>query len=272
MITLELEHFDLAQICGSGQCFRMEKMQENRYKVLAADQYLEIEQQGKIVTFCCTQEVFLCFWLFYFDLDCDYQTYLDRINPRDKYLNAAAEKGEGIRILQQDLWEMIVSFLISQQNNIVRIRKCIENICERYGEKKRTPEGTEYYAFPTPEALAGATEEELRNCNLGYRAKYVLKTAEAVASGEVSLERIQDMSYKKAKQELMGLYGVGEKVADCICLFALHHIDAFPVDTHIRQALEQHYKRGFPNRRYKGIRGIMQQYIFYYELTKTESE
>lgn len=135
MITLELEHFDLEQICSSGQCFRMKRIGENRYSVIAADQYLEIEQQGKIVTFCCSQEVFLCFWLFYFDLDCDYQEYMNRINPRDKYLNAAAEKGSGIRILQQDLWEMIVSFLISQQNNIVRIRKCIENICERYGEK-----------------------------------------------------------------------------------------------------------------------------------------
>lgn len=266
MITLELEHFDLEQICGSGQCFRMKRIGENRYSVIAADQYLEIEQQGKIVTFCCSQEVFLCFWLFYFDLDCDYQEYMNRINPRDKYLNAAAEKGSGIRILQQDLWEMIVSFLISQQNNIVRIRKCIENICERYGEKKLSFEGKEYYAFPTPERLSAASEKELRECNLGYRAKYVLEAAKAVSEERFSLEKVQDMTYRKAKTALRELYGVGEKVADCICLFALHHTDAFPVDTHIKQALEKHYKRGFPNRRYKGIRGIMQQYIFYYEL------
>lgn len=270
MITLELDHFDLEQICGSGQCFRMEKIGEKRYRVLAADQYLEIEQQGKIVTFCCGQEVFLCFWLFYFDLDCDYQKYIDRINPRDKYLNKAAEKGTGIRILQQDLWEMIVSFLISQQNNIVRIRRCIENICREYGEKKISPQGREYYAFPTPEALSSAGEEELRKCNLGYRAKYVMEAAKAVSQGSFSLEKLQDMPYKKAKKALLELYGVGEKVADCICLFALHHTDAFPVDTHIKQALEAHYKRGFPNRRYKGIRGVMQQYIFYYELTKNE--
>lgn len=270
MITLELEHFNLEQICSSGQCFRMKPIGENRYSVIAADQYLEIEQQGKIVTFCCSQEVFLCFWLFYFDLDCDYQEYIDRINPRDKYLNAAAEKGGGIRILQQDLWEMIVSFLISQQNNIGNIRKCIENICERYGEKKVSFEGKEYYAFPTPENLSKASEEELRECKLGYRAKYVVKAAKAVAEGRFSLEKVQNMTYKKAKAALLELYGVGEKVADCICLLALHHTDAFPVDTHIKQALEKHYKRGFPNRRYKGIRGILQQYIFYYELNGAE--
>ena len=107
-------------------------------------------------------------------------------------------------------------------------------------------------------------------CNLGYRSKYVVRAAKAVASSEVDLEWIGSLNYQKARTELLKLFGVGEKVADCICLFALHHLDAFPVDTHIRQVLEQHYKRGFPNRRYKGIRGIMQQYIFYYELHGSE--
>mgnify|MGYP000028426223 FL=1 len=113
-----------------------------------------------------------------------------------------------------------------------------------------------------------ATEEQLRECNLGYRAKYVLDTARKVCFGDISLNSLYDMTYKAARKELLGLYGVGEKVADCICLFGLHQLDAFPVDTHIRQALDAHYKRGFPNRRYKGCRGVMQQYIFYYELMK----
>lgn len=173
--------------------------------------------------------------------------------------------GFGIRILRQDLWEMIVSFLISQQNNIVRIRRCIDNISRRYGRKLQ-PE--ELYAFPTPEELAEATEEELRECNLGYRAKYVLRAARDVVSGTVSLEKIAGMDYPEAREELLKLYGVGEKVADCICLFALHQLQAFPVDTHIRQALDQHYKKGFPKRRYRGMEGIMQQYIFYFELKK----
>ena len=202
----------------------------------------------------------------YFDLDTDYETYMKAANPRDKYLGAAIEAGDGIRILRQDLWEMIVTFLISQQNNIKRIRKCIETICRKYGERKISATGVEYYAFPTVAALSRATEEELRGCGLGYRAKYIAVTAGTIASGEISLEKIYDMRYPAAKKELMKLCGVGEKVAECICLFALHHMDAFPIDTHIRQVMDVHYKRGFPNRRYKGMRGIMQQYIFYYDL------
>ena len=104
-------------------------------------------------------------------------------------------------------------------------------------------------------------------CNLGYRAKYVKSAASKVAEGEIDLDIIRQLSGKKARKKLLDIYGVGEKVADCICLFALHELDAFPVDTHIRRALDAHYKRGFPNHRYKGMRGVMQQYIFYYELT-----
>lgn len=107
----------------------------------------------------------------------------------------------------------------------------------------------------------------LKACNLGYRSKYVVRTAKSIVSGEVDLDAIQHLPYAKAKKELLKLFGVGEKVADCICLFALHHLQAFPIDTHISQALQKHYKRGFPNRRYKGMQGVMQQYIFYYELT-----
>lgn len=269
MLTIEMEHFNIKQICESGQCFRMEQIDENYFQVIALDKYLEVHQEGSIVTFDCPQEEFLFFWVRYFDLDGDYEKCINAINPRDKYLTEAARQGDGIRILNQDLWEMLISFLISQQNNITRIRRCIDNICRRYGEEKTAVNGKKYYAFPTPQALSLATEEELKACNLGYRAKYVLRAAKAVSEGEISLEKIMDMKYKKAKKELLAFYGVGEKVADCICLFALHHLEAFPVDTHIRQALEAHYKRGFPNRRYKGMQGIMQQYIFYYELLQT---
>ena len=266
MLTIEMDNFDLGQICRSGQCFRMDQIGDDRYRVIAGDKYLELTQERGIVNFFCPEEDFIFFWIRYFDLDHDYNEYIQKINPRDKYLTAAGEMGSGIRILQQDLWEMIISFLISQQNNITRIKKCIENISREFGEKKESSTGAEYYAFPTARALASATEEQLRECNLGYRAKYVLDTARKVFFGDISLESIYDMTYKNARKELLNLYGVGEKVADCICLFGLHQLDAFPIDTHIRQALDAHYKRGFPNRRYKGFRGVMQQYIFYYEL------
>ena len=266
MITKEIKNFSLEQICISGQCFRMERQAEDTFVVLAGERYVEISQTGERCTFHCGEEEFEQFWSAYFDLEGDYGSYIDSINPKDTYLQNAASLGWGIRILRQDLWEMIVSFLISQQNNIARIRRCIENLCETYGERKITAEGKTYFAFPRPEALANLPEDGLKECNLGYRSKYVVRTARSIVSGEIKLECIEKMNYAKAKEELLKLFGVGEKVADCICLFALHHLESFPVDTHINQALAAHYKRGFPKRRYKGYQGVMQQYIFYYEL------
>ncbi len=268
MVRKQIDNFSLEQICLSGQCFRMKREdgEGSRYSLIAGDRYLEIEQQGNVNTFYCDEETFEHFWKDYFDLERDYADCIGRINPRDTYLADAAAFGAGIRILRQDLWEMIVTFLISQQNNIVRIRRCIQNICEAYGEERTDGRGRPYYGFPKPEALAGLDEDALKACNLGYRSKYVVRAAKSVVSGEIDLGAVRCMSYKKAREELLKLFGVGEKVADCICLFALHHLQAFPMDTHMIQALNVHYKRGFPNRRYKDIKGIMQQYIFYFEL------
>ena len=136
MLTIEMDNFDLGQICRSGQCFRMDQIGDDRYRVIAGDKYLELTQERGIVNFFCPEEDFIFFWIRYFDLDCDYSEYINMINPRDKYLTAAGEMGSGIRILQQDLWEMIISFLISQQNNITRIKKCIENISREFGVRK----------------------------------------------------------------------------------------------------------------------------------------
>lgn len=266
MIKRTLENFDISQICESGQCFRMMQRNGNVYSVIAAGRYLEVEQEGSECVFSCGEEEFDNFWRGYFDLEKDYSFYISQIDPRDGYLKGAAQFGSGIRILRQELWEVIASFLISQQNNIVRIRRCINNICERYGEPKVNFRGEEYFAFPEPEALAHLPEDALKECNLGYRSKYVVRTAASIATGETNLENICRVPYEKAKEELLKLFGVGEKVADCICLMGLHHTQAFPVDTHIRQALDKHYKRGFPKRRYKGYEGILQQYIFYWEL------
>mgnify|MGYP002709071740 CR=1 FL=1 len=267
MVTKEIKYFSMAQICDSGQCFRMKRKNEDTWSVIAGENYIEVTQQGDVCTFSCSESEFEGFWENYFDLRTDYQSYIEKANPRDIYLAAAVRAGSGIRILRQDLWEMIVSFLISQQNNIVRIRRCIKNICEKYGEERKNLHGEIYYTFPKPEALALLDEDALKECNLGYRSKYVVRTAKSIVSGEVCLEKIRNMPYQKAKEELLRLYGVGEKVADCICLFGLYKLQAFPVDTHIRQAVEKYYPGGFPKRRYEGFEGVMQQYIFYFELT-----
>lgn len=265
-MELTIKDFSLSQICRSGQCFRMTENGDGRYIVTAGKRRVVAEQQGEICRFFCSDREFEEFWKDYFDLRTDYGAYKAEINPRDSYLRMAAEFGGGIRILRQDLWEMIVTFLISQQNNIVRIRRCVENLCRTYGAELTDEYGVRYYGFPAPEALAGLDEDALKACNLGYRSRYVVRAARSVAAGELDLEKLQRMRYRQAKEELLKLFGVGEKVADCICLFALHHLEAFPVDTHMKQAVEAHYRRGFPNRRYSKIRGVMQQYIFYYEL------
>ncbi len=285
MVNITKDNFSIRQICESGQCFRLQRLDgmymeqkgENekdfvseKYALTALGQYLEIEQRQNQIFFDCTLEEFERVWREYFDLEEDYGRIMGMIDPGDAYLLKAAAYGSGIRILRQDLWEMIISFIVSQQNNLRRIRKCIETLCQRYGEEKRLEDGRKYYLFPTPEALAKASVEELYACNLGYRSKYIHKTSGSVAFGEIDLEAIKQMDYKEAMKELCRLNGVGEKVANCICLFALHKTEAFPVDTHIQKVLKKQYADGFPFERYGEYSGTLQQYIFYYDLKKGE--
>lgn len=267
MLKKRLDNFDLQQITDSGQCFRMERLGENLYCVIADGNYLEIGKRGTETIFYCAEEEFEVFWKRFFDLEEDYGHWIASVDKQDGYLCAAVEHGGGIRILRQELWEVTVSFIISQQNNIPRIRKSVDALCRRFGERKESGEGREYYAFPTPQALADAEEEALKACGLGYRARYIRQTAEMVVRREVLLQELPSMEYDAAVKELMRLSGVGRKVADCICLFALHHVEAFPVDTHISAMLAAHYPEGFPFGKYEGYAGVLQQYAFYYEVT-----
>lgn len=244
----------------------MESCGDNRYSLIAFGKYLETTQEGDRIYFDCSGEEFDTVWKNYFDMETDYAKIIACIDTDDTYLVSAAEYGKGIRILRQDLWEMIISFIVSQQNNIKRIRKCIHLLCEKYGEKKLSANGMEYYDFPTPRALANATAEDLYACNLGYRSRYIYETANRVWRGDIDLDRLRTLDYDAAKNELLRLCGVGTKVADCICLFALHKTDAFPRDTHINKVLAARYPDGFPFEKYGENSGILQQYIFYYDL------
>ena len=268
MTERTIPDFDLDQIARSGQCFRFRPLGERHYALVAGGRYLEVSQQGQTVRFDCPEDEFEAVWRPYFDLDADYGRYKSAVAKRDKYLQSAVAAGGGLRILRQELWETIVCFIISQQNNIARITKCVENLCLLFGETCYNKSKQVYNAFPSAERLAACTADELAPIRLGYRAKYILAAARQVASCEVDLDAVRRMDYAHAKAELMRLTGVGVKVAECICLFALHHIDAFPIDTHIRQMLDAHYPKGFPLRRYRGFAGLMQQYAFYYELVK----
>ena len=268
MYTINLPDFDLEQIARSGQCFRLvpRKNEKEVYQLIAKNRYLELFQTGNTLTLSCDEEEWNAIWSSYFDSDRDYGMIKSSIDQNDTYLQKASGMGWGIRILNQDVWEMIITFIISQQNNIPRIRKCVEAICKKYGEKHQNFRGEFYYAFPTPETLAKASEQELRELNLGYRSKYLVKTAQMIVLKEVDLLGLPSMSYVEAKKEVMKLFGVGVKVAECICLFGLHHVEAFPIDTHIQKVLKEHYPSGFPYERYEGYAGILQQYMFYQDL------
>ena len=282
MVTIENNCFSIPQICESGQCFRLDAVSEDTYELLAGSRYLKIgirqkdlagetdgsgkaDVYGETILYC-TQEEYDSFWKEYFDLSVSYSDYIARIDADDDYLRSAAEFGRGIRILRQDTWEMIITFILSQQNNIPRIKGLIRTLSERYGRRKETQDKRVYYTFPEAEALSKATEQELRDLKLGYRSKYICGTAQMVADGRIDLEALRSLDYAEARAELMRLPGIGGKVADCICLFALHQMDAFPVDTHIKKVMELHYPEGFPFERYRGCAGVMQQYIFYYDL------
>ena len=265
MYTREITDFDIDQIARSGQCFRLRPLTKDAYSLTAFGKYLEISQKGTEVAFSCTEQEFEVLWSGYFDLDTDYAGFKKAIDPEDFYLQEAARTGGGIRILRQELWETIVTFIISQQNNIPRIQKCVDALCREFGETVLNFRGDTCDLFPEPEALAGTSEERLRELGLGYRAPYLVKTARMICEGEVELDELPALDYEAAKERLLKLSGVGSKVADCICLFALHHIEAFPVDTHIKAMLKR-YPSGFPFERYQGFAGVLQQYAFYYEL------
>lgn len=266
MKRIQMKDFDLEKISKSGQCFRMNKIGENKYAVIALLEYLEMEEEADSILFSCSEEEWQGQWKAYFDCGTDYEKIYRCVDKEDSYMQTAISYGSGIRILRQELFETTISFIISQQNNIPRIKKCVEALCSRFGEEKFNFKGEKYYTFPTPERLARLEPEDLEECNLGYRSKYILKSAKMIVCGDVNWHGLITMTYEEAKKELMKLCGVGVKVAECICLFALHHVDAFPVDTHIQAVLVKYYPDGFPFERYKGYAGILQQYAFYYDI------
>lgn len=208
----------------------------------------------------------------YFDLDTNYQYYIDHIDPEDAYLTAAAAAGAGIRILRQEPWETLISFTISQNNNIPRIKQSIELLCSIHGKGHITEDGQMWYEFPEPEALTNI--EWLQGLGLGYRDKYIQKMAENVAAGAIDLQRLADeeMSDAEIESYLKSIYGIGPKVANCIMLFGYHRIDSVPKDTWINKIIKEHYNGKFPVEMYAGFAGVIQQYIFNYAANKNLRE
>lgn len=264
MKPITIEHMDLKQIADSGQCFTWRELSPGRYAIEAFGRCLEAEQKGNQFFFSCDEEEFEEVWRDYFDLNTDYGRLKEQLDPEDAYLRAAAEYGWGIRVLRQDLWEVMVCFLISQNNNITRIRNSIRGLCETYGQRRET----EYCAFPQPDELTEAAAADFERLGLGYRAKYLKALVENMKDGglEQLRQKLSQADDEAAREELMSIYGIGKKVADCICLFGLHRQDMFPADTHINKVVNTYYNGSFPFGRYQGMLGVIQQYLFYYDL------
>lgn len=256
MYTTQIDHMNLHQIANSGQCFRWQHLNDNTYKIPAFGRELTISQDGDLFTLSCDESEWFSLWRNYFDVDTD--TDYDEVEKiimesDDDFLKAAYQFGSGIRILRQDLWEVIVSFIISQNNNIPRIKKSIKRLCDEVGGR-----------FPTMDELY---QIDLSNKGLGYRDKYIEDALNWWLWENEGVElRLRNAT--NPKKYLLEIYGVGNKVADCICLFGLHHLDAFPQDVHIKRILDREYNSELPSWVGNKYAGLFQQYLFYYEINK----
>ena len=266
MIIKITDDFDLDRIAASGQCFRWTKFEPDTYRIIAADACLYITALGDdLYELECSEEDYAFFWHDYFDLRENYQSIRERIDcEQDPFLWEAAENEKGIRILQQDPWEMLITSIITQNRNIPAICRSVELLSAACGEKKTDSKGLDYYAFPKPEALAALSAEDLKACKLGYRCRYVHAAAIAVARGEIDLNQLRTADEDDTITTLTKIMGIGTKVANCVSLFGLHHLDAFPVDVWIKRIFKEQYPDGYPYEKYAPYNGIYQQYMFAY--------
>ncbi len=266
MNLLITDDFDLKKIAESGQCFRWARADGNTWRIIAGDRCVYASRAGEnLFRFDCSEETFHSFWAPLFDLDESYRDIRSRISPRkDPFLWEAAEHEKGIRILRQDPWEMLITFIISQNRNIPAIQRSVELLSEMCGERHLDSRGCEYFSFPSPARLSALSREQLLSCKLGYRWKYVQAAAAAVADGSMDPGKLQAAGCEESIRCLTGLCGVGPKVASCVALFGLHQLDAFPRDVWINRVLENEYPDGYPFETYSPFNGVYQQYMFAY--------
>lgn len=260
-IIKKINDFSIDAIAESGQCFRIVKKSENVWSAVAYGRQLDIEPIGDgEYRFGCSEQDFDEIWRSYFDLNTDYGMYRAVVLPDDEYLKTAIAFGSGIRMLRQEPWEMLISFIISQRKSVPAIRTSVERLSEHFGGRI---EGSDAYAFPKPEALAGASTEELQACGLGYRIEYVRNAALLTARGDLNLGELNKLETEELIAELMKLKGVGIKVASCVALFGYHRLDTVPVDVWMKRVIENVYHGELPEE-YRKYAGVLQQYMFNY--------
>lgn len=259
---------DIEKTFECGQCFRWNMGADGAYRGVACGWPARLWYEGEDVMISTDGPEAM--WREYFDLDRDYAA-ISRGFEGGAYLDACVEAGLGIRILRQEPWEALCSFIVSQCNNITRIKGIVERLCESHGDALEF-EGQRFYSFPGPERLAFLREEDLAHLRSGYRAAYIISAANAVVSGALDLKALIDCDYKQAHKSLCELRGVGTKVANCVVLFGLYHMEAFPIDVWIKRALKEHFPKGFDPAVLGKYAGLAQQYIFYYSRNLGDGE
>lgn len=267
--NLELQgvnNFILKETLDCGQAFRWQETPEGDWQGVAFGRYLKIGcSQDGIILYNTTADEFESVWRGYFDLDRDYSDIILKLSENE-ILKTASTFAGGIRILKQEPWEALCSFIISQNNNIPRIKGIVERLCDNFGDRINES----FCSFPSAERIAALSIDELAVLRSGFRAKYILDAAVKVASGQIDLEALKEADTDLARAELMKIYGVGEKVADCTLLFGLSHIEAFPKDVWIKKAMVKLFDGVLPECAVP-YAGIAQQYIFHYaRMTKLD--
>ncbi len=238
-LKLEVNCFNLKYTVECGQCFRWEKVidEDNTYIGVIKDRVIKIRQNdNKVFVSSNNMENLEDVIKNYFDLYTDYKSIEEEISRIDDNVNKAVKNTTGIRILNQDFFETLVSFIISANNNIPRISKSIKEISKRYG-KKIIFENKEYFLFPTPNELKNVSEEEFRQCGVGFRAKYIKNTVKDILDLKVDINNINDIDTKELREVLIKMQGVGPKVADCILLFSCSRKEVFPIDVWVERVM-----------------------------------
>lgn len=258
--------FKLKDTFDCGQCFRWEEEGESFVGVAGSfwGKFTPVEKGIEVITNAPDES----FWVKYLDMERDYEGIKKKvsINP---LMEKAVENGYGIRILKQEFFETLMSFIISQRSSIPKIKNCVKKICERWGDRVEA-DGVIYYTFPSPQRLIDVTEEDFREIGVGYRAPYLVKCVKMICDGEISEEELNKLSTKEARERLMSLYGVGDKVCDCVMLFSLAKYDLFPSDVWIKRVMCESFGSSEKTAKEDGEKlfgkysGFAQQYLFYY--------
>ena len=267
-VTRKIKDFDIEAIFTCGQCFRFNKESDGSFTGVAKDRVINIKYEGENVVFSGVgEEEFRDVWEDYFDLKRDYGKIIDTL-IKNEVIAESVKYGRGIKILRQDFFECMISFIISANNNIPRIQKIIDTFSRLWGEKREF-EGREFYTFPKPQALSEITEESLAPLRCGYRAKYIVNAVKSFLAGEIDERKILSLPEKEARAELMKISGVGPKVADCILLFAFGRFEVFPTDVWVKRVMgelfgcEEKDATRTGQEMFGEYAGIAQQYLFY---------